>query len=554
MTLANETIPVTAESDCEPGVTQSGEWPALVLPANDLSPANDAEPLDRLSVEIALPANAPANETTEASATSELTEALAEVTAELHAADAEPANDNPDVETEAAADEPTVNGVVLPSAESVSEHETLPADQLSAHFLSRLERLTGSDLDRAMRLYYHHDELRRVVTSAVENREPPLPEDHDVAVPLDETPDAPRVIVSRTGAFITCLGRGMTFGYVMEVPYAKFEEAMRLRAEIDESYRRRAELRDRFTYSVVVRTIYHMGAYLPREHIDWITAHGEPIGWLLARRIAKEACAVQRLHDRAHIRRERTVELRTEIWRLEWAVYHQILLFGELRALEAWKPLWWMLVHSNCRVRAFSATAVAKMSPRWPTYVRKFFRDPDAHGTSLFAVFLLITACVGLAHPGRKEQCVALLASMVRRKARYPKFARAAEVLLEGMERVRRVPRDEYHFDLPAMPEGLYLDSEWLAFALVAAHRPLRECLEPLASSVTRYREKLEQMRADGDQRWHGPPTRRNEGPVIGRNDPCPCQSGKKHKKCCLGKPAEPAKAEPSPAAAAGEG
>ena len=61
-------------------------------------------------------------------------------------------------------------------------------------------------------------------------------------------------------------------------------------------------------------------------------------------------------------------------------------------------------------------------------------------------------------------------------------------------------------------------------------------------------------MRADGDQRWHGPPTRRNEGPTIGRNDPCPCQSGKKHKKCCLGRSAAPTQAEPSPALAAGEG
>jgi uncharacterized protein YecA (UPF0149 family) len=24
-----------------------------------------------------------------------------------------------------------------------------------------------------------------------------------------------------------------------------------------------------------------------------------------------------------------------------------------------------------------------------------------------------------------------------------------------------------------------------------------------------------------------------NEGPKIGRNDPCPCGSGKKYKKCC---------------------
>lgn len=29
------------------------------------------------------------------------------------------------------------------------------------------------------------------------------------------------------------------------------------------------------------------------------------------------------------------------------------------------------------------------------------------------------------------------------------------------------------------------------------------------------------------------PGTRRNEGPRIGRNDPCPCGSGRKYKKCC---------------------
>ncbi len=29
------------------------------------------------------------------------------------------------------------------------------------------------------------------------------------------------------------------------------------------------------------------------------------------------------------------------------------------------------------------------------------------------------------------------------------------------------------------------------------------------------------------------PGTRRNEGPKVGRNDPCPCGSGKKYKKCC---------------------
>jgi preprotein translocase subunit SecA len=28
--------------------------------------------------------------------------------------------------------------------------------------------------------------------------------------------------------------------------------------------------------------------------------------------------------------------------------------------------------------------------------------------------------------------------------------------------------------------------------------------------------------------------TLRRDGPKVGRNDPCPCGSGKKHKKCCM--------------------
>ena len=35
----------------------------------------------------------------------------------------------------------------------------------------------------------------------------------------------------------------------------------------------------------------------------------------------------------------------------------------------------------------------------------------------------------------------------------------------------------------------------------------------------------------DGDTTNHEPI--RNEGPKVGRNDPCPCGSGKKYKNCC---------------------
>lgn len=53
--------------------------------------------------------------------------------------------------------------------------------------------------------------------------------------------------------------------------------------------------------------------------------------------------------------------------------------------------------------------------------------------------------------------------------------------------------------------------------------------------------EKSEFARIDG--KWlytrmvrNGPPPAKPEAPKVGRNDPCPCGSGKKFKHCCLGK------------------
>jgi preprotein translocase subunit SecA len=36
-----------------------------------------------------------------------------------------------------------------------------------------------------------------------------------------------------------------------------------------------------------------------------------------------------------------------------------------------------------------------------------------------------------------------------------------------------------------------------------------------------------------GDIKSAGKATQKREGAKIGRNDPCPCGSGKKYKKCC---------------------
>ena len=42
-----------------------------------------------------------------------------------------------------------------------------------------------------------------------------------------------------------------------------------------------------------------------------------------------------------------------------------------------------------------------------------------------------------------------------------------------------------------------------------------------------------QELRAEGAPEQHHVETVVHEGPRVGRNDPCPCGSGKKYKKCC---------------------
>jgi len=46
-------------------------------------------------------------------------------------------------------------------------------------------------------------------------------------------------------------------------------------------------------------------------------------------------------------------------------------------------------------------------------------------------------------------------------------------------------------------------------------------------------KEHKEELRAESGNDVPKVETVVNEGPKIGRNDPCPCGSGKKYKKCC---------------------
>ncbi len=64
-----------------------------------------------------------------------------------------------------------------------------------------------------------------------------------------------------------------------------------------------------------------------------------------------------------------------------------------------------------------------------------------------------------------------------------------------------------------------------------SAHYSVNGVDQEMREDATFVREEGEWRYMDGSVHGHTP--YRRENPKTGRNDPCPCGSGKKHKKCC---------------------
>ncbi len=92
------------------------------------------------------------------------------------------------------------------------------------------------------------------------------------------------------------------------------------------------------------------------------------------------------------------------------------------------------------------------------------------------------------------------------------------------------------------------MDSEWLGLEILSTLRGGPNDDEGVVEFVARYRTRNGQLNAHHevstfvkeDGRWlftegHAPEqhTERRASPKVGRNETCPCGSGKKYKKCC---------------------
>jgi SEC-C motif-containing protein len=129
-------------------------------------------------------------------------------------------------------------------------------------------------------------------------------------------------------------------------------------------------------------------------------------------------------------------------------------------------------------------------------------------------------------------------------RARYTAYARANIDYITATHD----PKTRRQHD-PEQARAWAEGSEWLGLEILSTEEGGPEDSEGTVEFVARYRndEGEEEHRERSffvkrDGAWYfsdgkplGPKPIRLAGPKVGRNDPCPCGSGKKYKKCCGG-------------------
>ena len=94
-------------------------------------------------------------------------------------------------------------------------------------------------------------------------------------------------------------------------------------------------------------------------------------------------------------------------------------------------------------------------------------------------------------------------------------------------ERVELVPRRR-----PERVQAVHQDATGMGFAAAPEAEEAEEFEEVSAAGPERGRRRS-RGRARRPRGEGGGPAPVRAGPKVGRNDPCPCGSGKKYKRCC---------------------
>lgn len=441
------------------------------------------------------------------------------------------------------------------------------------HFLRRLQRFEAGDLDLALGLYRDPRAVRLILECN------PLPADAErVALALTDEPEPPHVVVTRDGRFVTCLSPGMS---VKRLPVIARH---RVDAGIDSSLRvGRADARitEVGGAAALIRRLTHSGHRLAREDFETIALLAPAIQPLLTRQLMRDSKWIQgfqrsmtprrlRQDDPAHRR-----DLHTYMVACDTLKHLTLLSVYGMRSeldlglpadVAAWVPVAVLLPGDAVGVAACAAYAAAMGPELLPGYAELWQQATDP-AAALAPLVAAVALCVRSPHsrsdvlrcladetapvfddPGGAEQ-MRVLVEMVRET-----FAR--DLVAENERGIRAMLRDNYRgeqgFSDDASdaivdgvgglttaqclaPGGLRFVVPWAAWAALRAPQDLYLPAATLAGMDLRYDLEVARL---GLTAWlgyyrRGAPVAR-QTPKVGRNDPCPCGSGRKHKRCCL--------------------
>ncbi len=451
------------------------------------------------------------------------------------------------------------------------------------HFLARLDRASRAEADFALALYRDHEALKFILDSA---RVPPEAE----RIALEIAPGGPHVIVQRDGHFVTCLGSGMSVGPHPVVSRARIDGLLAAVADL-RARRKMAALVERPGEGIegLFARVVDRADNLNREEFIGISAWQSltaPAWYDEALRDAVRALQWAGEPLPRCGRRGLPADSARARWKLFWAIGHQWLLatMGSRDYMAA------HLADLESRHVTFSSGVVLLGSTRlsmrawWgaarigkPLLKAAKHRLATANDLRDLVDASMTLAVIGLRHASLRAETRKVLAAP--RQYGSEELRQGAAVIAEELARAFEDP-EGYDRGFSDMARELYVERT----AHLPAGSPLRfacaaDVPEDLARAValgcdkdmysdehaagyalwsvaTIAKAKAEDFylprEAERALRTPWTPERTEEllgrrarmclrpepkraTTTVGRNDPCTCGSGRKHKKCCGG-------------------
>lgn len=410
-----------------------------------------------------------------------------------------------------------------------------------SHFLSRALRCEGADMDRAMHLYHHSSVVRGVVERLLREQ----PDAERVSVPLREAGPSPRVILTRGGRFVTCLDESMACTDIPELPYERFAEAITRVHERRADLARRLKLLRRFDGRDMGTALLHGPGRFHRAMAE-VFVDGGDFGQGLCDWLIKGLKLFNRysaLHVRGLMGRREAIEYT----KLEG----QVVLLCYLLAGVQSPGVAGILDYLSRRETGYHEELMLALSrqadgdERLLAIATDAAVPPQLRGAACTLAFASLSV-----HCDRAQSIVERVLALPPDPAlpRLPLLQERARALQgeagASLTELAEAVAQESQPVRPAAAYWVFSGAELLQVAL--GGRPALELFAPEdeAKGVSEAWDLWVRTRPIPPPPKREPVVR--TAPRVGRNEPCPCGSGRKHKHCCLGRPAAAA-APPAP-------